>query len=512
MNIILGEFRCKFLITLALFMLIFSFSSSEIANAQVRTITIDAEEICADGNKLVFLNNGDTLIITRVSGSSNCENIDILELAAASDFTFDVDNMRFVMVFNQTGNFRSDWALTDPPNTPSQLRVSVSAARVPGVARVESASINMSVMNIVILARTGSSWYLPHINIINTRLTNMQGFFDPTRVSSSNFAFHLPGSSTQDRALNRMANAARQHDQSPSSDVLSFRPSGENNPLEAMAREAGIGFWTDGRVTFGGFDVNNNRAQFTNWDIGMGLDRRMSENLIAGISVSYGHDRTKLDNLGSRLNSTSFSGSLYALYRLNPEFFISGIAGYSHARLDSRRFEAADSSILGGKRGVDVIFGSLTVTRRIEHGDFTFSPYLRANFAHSAFRSFAEGGTNANRVSYGALRLTNLGASIGAEARMNMSMSNGGTLQPFARLQYSHTSGSKANQSFFVSDTGPASAQSVGLGSISTNVGSAELGMLVLFGRTTSSLSYTFSAGDRRLRAHALRASIRADF
>ncbi len=217
------------------------------------------------------------------------------------------------------------------------------------------------------------------------------------------------------------------------------QPSQGHASAPAAQASSGLGVWVDGTANFGAFDAYRQAAGFDSDTIAVntGVDQRIGEHALIGISVGYNHDNSEIANDGTRSVAEGYSAALYGSYQPTAHTYIDGVVGGGGLRFDSSRYAADSQTDLIGRRTGDQWFASLTAGYEYHAGTWTMSPYGRFAWSLSSLNSFSEAGDIADALTYGAQTLRTAQAIAGFRASGKMPL--GDTLfMPHVRLELGH--------------------------------------------------------------------------
>lgn len=221
--------------------------------------------------------------------------------------------------------------------------------------------------------------------------------------------------------------------------LLNAAPAGQD------ATEGGrsVGVWTSGSVDWGRQDAQGLRdSRFTTQGVTAGLDVRLNDHLIVGGGLGYGEDKTRIGDNGSTSRGKATTGALYASWRPTDGWFVDGVVGLSRLDFDSRRWvvgllDEADG-YADGERSGDVRFASASVGRTLRRQGLAADLYVRLEGRDIALDGFTETSGGVLALSWDALDQSGLSVNLGASWRWIIESRRFGTLQPTARLEWSH--------------------------------------------------------------------------
>lgn len=227
------------------------------------------------------------------------------------------------------------------------------------------------------------------------------------------------------------------------------RSGARNGVLPDMGGEGGAGgggssrpqwaFWTAGSVDFGFADANRQQSgfRFTTSGVTVGADYLVTDKLAIGAGLGYGHDRTKVGDMGTRSSADSISAAIYGSYSLGRGVYVDGVAGYNSLRFDSRRWVDAANDFAQGQRDGDQWFAALSAGYEYRDSQWLISPYGRVLMSNSKLKRFDETGAGNNALTYFDQRVTTTSGVLGLRTEFSHD-TRWGVLQPFARVEVQH--------------------------------------------------------------------------
>lgn len=227
------------------------------------------------------------------------------------------------------------------------------------------------------------------------------------------------------------------------------RSDARHGVLPDMGGEGGAGgsgssrpqwaFWTAGSVDFGFADTGLQQSgfRFTTSGVTMGADYLVTDQLAIGAGLGYGHDRTKIGDMGTRSSADSVSAAVYGSYSLGQGVYVDGVAGYNSMRFDSRRWVNAANEFAQGQRDGEQWFAALSAGYEYRDRQWLISPYGRVLMSSSKLKRFDETGAGINALTYFDQRVTTTSGVLGLRTEFSQE-TRWGVLQPFARVEVQH--------------------------------------------------------------------------
>lgn len=275
-----------------------------------------------------------------------------------------------------------------------------------------------------------------------------------------------------------------------------------------------MAFWTAGSFQFGSSSANGiaTNNKFVTGGVTGGADLRVSDDLIVGVALGYGADRSDIGQNGSRSDATSFSGTLYASMRPFDPFFLDASIGYGTLGFDNRRFVTGEGSLVSGSRRGSYWFGSLSASLELGNGPFKFAPYVSTDFMSATLDNYSENGSSAQLLTFNDMNVHSFSSAVGLRGSIDIPMGFG-TLTPTARVEYREISQGDYSQAMYYSDLGAASASAFGQPSAVNGMTTGAIGFRARTpGGLSFELEYGFSTGTNSYKAQTIRAVARVPF
>ncbi len=197
--------------------------------------------------------------------------------------------------------------------------------------------------------------------------------------------------------------------------------------------------WTAGSVIFGGVNVSTQgvvtKTHFTLGSLTAGVDTKLLDTVKGGFAVSYSSDSNDIGTDGSKMNSRSLAGSLYASWKLTDRFFLDGNLGYGGVSFDSKRFDGNAGAFINGDRSGRMLFGSLALSYDVKDGPLTYAPYVRLDVIEASLGAYTETGDANWVLSYDKSTVGSKSAVLGLRGEYAMPQT-WGVLSPTARFEY----------------------------------------------------------------------------
>lgn len=300
------------------------------------------------------------------------------------------------------------------------------------------------------------------------------------------------------------------------SDAMSLLTSGSINlaSIGNTARIAAQGgatapsLWLSGSAQFGSRTATGERSglDFTTSGISMGIDRRLGEQLVAGVGVGFARDNTDIGTDGSRSRARAYTGVAYGSYQPTAQIFVDGLIGIGSLDFKSRRYVTPIEEIANANRKGRQIFGSIASGYEYRNNGVLISPYARLDYASDRLNQVTETGAGPYALTYFQQTTPSIQGVLGVRAE-SVHATSFGYAAPRLRAEYRHDFQGERQTSIGYADgiggrfglsTGAVTRNAlvVGLGSEFVYRGGWTLGVDYQF-EHTSSLSRDSSQGIR---------------
>ena len=196
-------------------------------------------------------------------------------------------------------------------------------------------------------------------------------------------------------------------------------------------------FWISGVANFGRRVATSSRNQldFTTDGLSLGVDRRISRTLAAGIGVGFARDNTDIGSDGSKSRGQGASVAAYASYHPTQNTFIDGLLGAGSLNFKTQRYVAPIDSIASGDRSGSQLFASVAAGYEYRDKGYLLSPYARLDYAADRLKQSSESGAGQYALTYFGQTTPSLQGVLGLRAEA-LNPTNYGWATPRARVEY----------------------------------------------------------------------------
>ena len=274
--------------------------------------------------------------------------------------------------------------------------------------------------------------------------------------------------------------------------------------------------WTAGSVIFGGVNVSSlgvvTKTHFTLGSLTAGVDTKLMDDVKGGFAVSYSSDSNDIGTDGSKMNSRSLAGSLYASWKLTDRFFLDGNLGYGGASFDSKRFDGNAAAFINGDRSGRMLFGSLALSYDVKDGPLFYAPYARLDVIDATLNAYTESGDANWVVSYDRATMGSKSAVLGLRGEYAIPQT-WGTLSPTARVEYRRMLSGDVTQMMSYANE-PGTTYSLTTTGADRDMFSGALGLTARSdGDVTGAVEYVLSGGTKSgLQGQGMRGRLRVGF
>jgi len=176
--------------------------------------------------------------------------------------------------------------------------------------------------------------------------------------------------------------------------------------------------WSEGRISFGkGKAVTSSSKHIQSYGFAIGTDKINDEdkNTMHGYVFQYGNDNIDIGSKGTKLNTGSYSLSMYGTKLRDNKTFTDGIIGIG--LLDINQTRVTYGNILEGDREGKQIFGSVNLGKRLNDEKFNLNPGIKIDLGYTELAAFREnttlGDSSADVLIYKKQKVKSAMATIG---------------------------------------------------------------------------------------------------
>lgn len=311
-----------------------------------------------------------------------------------------------------------------------------------------TASVELSgVQNIAVLGR---------LSILRAKATNSVATVAPghrpqaTLANSGNDAANTGRQSLADSV------GSQQSGQQYGDNYLLEQISGRETGFSQMADYGRWGFFMNGSYGFGDKDMTSMEPgfEFDSWSLTTGVDYRLTEQFILGISASYASTMSSLDNGAGDVDLDGFGLAVYGTYYVSA-FYLDFLAGVgTHDFETERNLQYGVPAATGGRTTVTQTFDGDTDANDVNlsagagynasFGSFMVTPFLNVAYQRSDIDGYTESlaynNTDAGyglALRYGDQKIESLTSSLGVHLTRTVNTTRA-VLTPYVRADWEH--------------------------------------------------------------------------
>jgi len=343
--------------------------------------------------------------------------------------TYDPTNVYLLLTRNTTG-------FADVADTSNQYSVASSLDRVSGSATGDMATVLNTLLGMTAPSARGAydqMGGLVHTALTGASLSSFRGYMG---VISGRMGGFLSGGPRSSFAGRPALLASRTDTGSDAGNTLMAALANAAKGSDPSSR----GLWAEGYGSLGQRRGNDISSRYDSDMAGFaaGFDRQIGSSFLLGASLGYSHTKVDMKDLSDDATISSYQGSLYGIYRMNP-FYLSAIAAYGYNRYDTTR---------------DISFGTISRRAKASYAGQTLGGYLEGGYriatppvdiiplvsltGISLMRDgFTERDAGALCLNAGSDTTSSLMSSLGVRLTKDYRVSSG-TLTPALRMTWDH--------------------------------------------------------------------------
>ncbi len=229
-----------------------------------------------------------------------------------------------------------------------------------------------------------------------------------------------------------------------------------------------LSFWANGSYNFGSVESTFEEIgfQYDNWGVTTGVDYRFTDYLIFGGAFSYLSTDANIAQGGGRVDSDSYTGSIYGTFFVTDGFYVEGIASYGESEFDIDRDiryvsvddtgglpgGLVDTTASGSPDGDQYSFG-LGTGYNFSIDALSIEPYARFNYLEFTVDSYSESGGLGWAQNFSEQKIRSATTSLGAQAAYSLSVPFGVVVsQLHGEWVHEYKDNSRKYSTFFLGD------------------------------------------------------------
>lgn len=203
--------------------------------------------------------------------------------------------------------------------------------------------------------------------------------------------------------------------------------------------EGDLAFWSAGSIDLGDSDSLSGESAFDFATVSVtgGLDYRLSDTVIGGISIGYSRDRAEIGSDGTTSINRAASATVYGLYQPGGGLFVDGLIGAGLLDFDSVRITSSTGAEAEASRSGRQVFAAISGGYDYRQDDLTISTYGRLAASHSILESAEESGADWENALFGRQESNSLTTTVGASFSYDLQMDEQ-IVRPELSLDFSH--------------------------------------------------------------------------
>ena len=211
----------------------------------------------------------------------------------------------------------------------------------------------------------------------------------------------------------------------------------ENQEAASVDHHGLSSVWVLGSVNFGERTPGGATQNFGTDGISMGVDYRLSRQLVLGVGAGYGTDRTTIGTDGTHTRSSGVDVAFYGSYAPTDRSFVDAVIGVGSLDFDASRTVAPIDSTATSHRSGDQKFASISAGYDWSKSGAHVEPYVRLDYADNDLQGMTETGAGAYNLSYSKQDQTSVAAAVGLRVEATQSFDYG-VARPHANIEYEH--------------------------------------------------------------------------
>ncbi len=199
--------------------------------------------------------------------------------------------------------------------------------------------------------------------------------------------------------------------------------------------------WSEGRITLGKrSSINSSSKNIHSYGISIGSDKIKEDDTdtMYGYVFQYGNDDIGIGSNGTKIDTDSYSLSLYGTKLRDNQIFTDGIIGISLLEIDHKRVTYGNT--LKGDRDGTQIFGSINFGKRIVDEELNFNPGIKIDLGYTELAAFREktiiGNSLADALIYKKQKVKSALATIGVLLDKTVKRNDEEIINHHGRLEY----------------------------------------------------------------------------
>ena len=205
--------------------------------------------------------------------------------------------------------------------------------------------------------------------------------------------------------------------------------------------------WSEGTVSIGktGETSYSSVKDVTTTSISFGADKRYENNIMRGIALRLGNDEVEIGNIGSALDMSAISLTLYGTDPKGDNKFADTLIGVSY--LDSEIVNSDGSKNVTGERKGMQLYGSYNFRNTYNYDNLNYTPKIKFDFGGTYLDRYSEKGTSNKTFKFHEQYIGHLMTTVGTSLDQSYEFNNK-TLIPYLNLDYTADISPSSSQKF----------------------------------------------------------------
>ncbi|WP_083199362.1 autotransporter domain-containing protein [Rhizobium sp. AC44/96] len=199
-----------------------------------------------------------------------------------------------------------------------------------------------------------------------------------------------------------------------------------------------LAFWSGGSITFGNASTTEaGNIDYATASLSLGLDYRLTENVIGGIAIGFSQDRSDVVGQGTASANKAASATLYGIYQPGGGLFLEGLVGTGLLTFESLRTTSVTGRQAEANRSGRQVYAAITGGYDYRIDDVFISSYGRFSGSHSLLDKVEESSAGWENAVIGSQNADGLTATFGLTLGYDIALETA-ILTPELTLDFSH--------------------------------------------------------------------------
>ena len=205
--------------------------------------------------------------------------------------------------------------------------------------------------------------------------------------------------------------------------------------------------WSEGTVSIGktGETSYSSVKDVTTTAITFGADKRYENNIMRGIALRLGNDEVEIGNIGSALDMSTISLTLYGTDPKGDNKFADTLIGISYLNSDVVNSNGT-GHVTGERKGMQ-LYGSYNFRNTYNYDNLNYTPKIKFDLGGTYLERYSEKGTSNNTFKFHEQYIGHLMTTVGTSLDQSYEFKNK-TLIPYLNLDYTADISPSTSQKF----------------------------------------------------------------